>query len=245
MAKVKDSLRLDKALARAFEMSRSQAASFIKQGLVLVDGTVVKDAGFKVSLDTIISLDDNDFTADQTLKKRVFMLNKPQDFVCADRDKRYRTVVSLFSDEMHYTELHCVGRLDADTVGLILVTDDGDLSHRVTSPKSEIEKCYLAVVKNPLSNRDIERFAKGLKHAQEDKPYKSAKLEIIEPTIAKVTITEGRYHEVKRLFECVENEVLSLKRLSIGKLVLHDDLEEGEYRALTEDDIALIFAKCP
>lgn len=236
-----DKLRLDKAVSRSFEVSRKEAGYLIKQGAVSVDGEVCCDPSMKISATTPLSLDGNDFVASDYLKKRVFMINKPEDYVCADRDSRYLTVSSIFSQEPHFTELHCAGRLDVDTTGLVIVTDDGDLAHKITSPRYEIEKRYLAVVKNKLLERDIERFASSLKHPQEDKPYKSAKLEIVSDNEAIVTVTEGRFHEVKRLFECVGNEVLELKRLSIGSLLLDESLELGEYRLLDDDEISLMF----
>lgn len=237
------SIRLDKAVSHSFEVSRKEATYLIKQGMVSVDGEVVSDPSFKIAIDTPLTLDGNDFTAEEYLKKRVFMLNKPEDYVCADRDSRYLTVSSIFSEEMHAQDLHCAGRLDVDTVGLVIVTDDGDLAHRITAPRYEIEKCYLAVVKNKLCDKDIARFASGLKYPEETKPYKSAKLEILSDNEALVTVTEGRFHEVKRLFECVGNEVLELKRLSIGKLKLDESLELGAYRLLDNDEVALIFEK--
>ena len=119
------SIRLDKAVSHSFEVSRKEATYLIKQGMVSVDGEVVS-IELWIAIDTPLTLDGNDFTAEEYLKKRVFMLNKPEDYVCADRDSRYLTVSSIFSEEMHAQDLHCAGRLDVDTVGLVIVTDDGD-----------------------------------------------------------------------------------------------------------------------
>ena len=234
-------LRLDKAVSHSFEVSRKEAVFLIRDGAVSVAGEIVCDPAFKISADTPLELDGNEFTAQETMRKRVFMLNKPQGYVCADRDNRYLTVSSIFSGESHYLDLHCAGRLDVDTTGFVIVTDDGDLSHRITSPRANVEKVYIACVKNPIEERCIERFLSGLKHPEEDKPYKSAKLEIISEKVGKVTVTEGRYHKVKRLFECVGNEVLELKRVKIGALDLDESLQEGEYRELSEEEIALMF----
>ena len=169
------------------------------------------------------------------------MLNKPDGYVCADRDNNNPIVINIFSDVPKFTQMHCVGRLDIDTTGLIIVTDDGDLNHKITSPKSGVTKTYRAVTKEKISERDIENFAKGLKHPEEKTRYKSALLEIVSDNEALVTVTEGRFHEVKRLFECVGNEVLELERLYIGQLRLDEDLEEGEYREMSDEDIELVF----
>ncbi len=235
-------IRLDKAVSHNFGASRAEASYLIKNSLVEVDGEVITDPAFKISENSEISLDGNTVEADSGFKKRVFMLNKPEGYICADRDNRAPVVVNLFNEEMRYTDLHCVGRLDIDTQGLLLVTDDGELNHKITSPKTSINKVYIARTKEEISPADIEKFARGLKHPEEEKRYLPASLEILEPKLGRVTVTEGRFHEVKRLFECVGNEVVALRRVKIGGLELDDDLEVGEYRELSADEIALLFS---
>ncbi|MGN0893687.1 MAG: pseudouridine synthase [Succinivibrio sp.] len=237
----KDTLRLDKAVSHNFDVPRSQAAKFIKASLVEVDGLVITDPACKISIDSQLSLDGYDTEVSDGFKKRVFMLNKPSGYVCADRDNNNPVVVNIFSDIPKFTSLHCVGRLDIDTTGLLIVTDDGDLNHRITSPKCEVTKTYFARTREEIKAKDIELFARGLKHEEEKSRYKGALLEIVSEHEALVTVTEGRFHEVKRLFECVDNEVLELERLFIGQLRLDEALEEGEYRYLTEAEIELIF----
>jgi len=237
----KDTLRLDKAVSHNFDVPRSYAAKLIKAGDVEVDGEVVTDPASKISIEADIVIDGNEVSVSDGFKKRVFMLNKPNGYVCADRDNNNPIVINIFSDVPKFTQMHCVGRLDIDTTGLIIVTDDGDLNHKITSPKSGVTKTYRAVTKEKISERDIEHFAKGLKHPEEKTRYKSALLEIVSSNEALVTVTEGRFHEVKRLFECVGNEVLELERLYIGQLRLDEDLEEGEYREMSDENIELVF----
>ncbi|MGN1281012.1 MAG: pseudouridine synthase [Succinivibrio sp.] len=237
----KDTLRLDKAVCHNFDVPRTQAAKFIKAGLVEVDGIVVTEPASKISIDSQISLDGYDTEVSDGFKKRVFMLNKPSGYVCADRDNNNPVVVNLFSDIQKFTSLHCVGRLDIDTTGLIIVTDDGDLNHRITSPKCEVTKTYLARTRDVITPKDVELFSRGLKHEEEKSRYRSALLEIVSDHEGLVTVTEGRFHEVKRLFECVGNEVLELERLYIGQLRLDESLDEGEYRYLTDEEIELVF----
>ena len=237
----KDTLRLDKAVSHNFDVPRSYAAKLIKAGDVAVDGEVITEPAAKISIEADIVIDGNEVSVSDGFKKRVFMLNKPDGYVCADRDNNNPIVINIFSDVPKFTQMHCVGRLDIDTTGLIIVTDDGDLNHKITSPKSGVTKTYRAVTKEKISERDIENFAKGLKHPEEKTRYKSALLEIVSDNEALVTVTEGRFHEVKRLFECVGNEVLELERLYIGQLRLGEELEEGEYREMSDEDIELVF----
>lgn len=237
----KDTLRLDKAVCHNFDVPRSYAAKIIKNGLVEVDGEVISDPSAKISICAQIVIDGNEVSASDGFKKRVFMLNKPNGYVCADKDNNNPIVINIFSDIPKFTTMHCVGRLDIDTTGLLLVTDDGDLNHKISSPKMEVTKTYHVVTKDKIVEKDIELFSRGLKHPKERVKYKPALLEIFADNEALVTVTEGRFHEVKRLFECVNNEVIELKRLYIGSLKLDPELEEGEYIELDDSDIEKIF----
>ena len=236
--------RLDKCVSKLTELSRKDATALIKQGRVAVDGEVILSGAQKVDINSEIRIDDDVINLyEEAFKKRVFMLNKPTDMVCADRDKNHRIVTSLFADELRYEELHCAGRLDIDTTGLLIVTDDGELIHEITHPKKEIAKVYRAVTDKAIPERAVKAFLKGMKHPEEREAYKSAKLEIIEDNVGMVTVSEGRFHEVKRLFECVGCEVIELTRLKIGALVLDENLAEGEYRLLSDAEVKLLFAK--
>ena len=238
---VKDTLRLDKAVSHNFDVPRSAAAKLIKAGEVEVNGEIVFDPSAKILVTDEIVIDGYEVEASDGFKKRVFMLNKPAGYVCADRDNNNPVVINIFSDIPKFTQMHCVGRLDIDTTGLLLVTDDGELNHKITSPKSEVTKTYQVSTRATIVPKDVELFKKGLKHPEEKTRYKSALLEILSEHEALVTVTEGRFHEVKRLFECVNNEVTELKRLYIGQLKLDDSLEEGEYKTLDESDLQKIF----
>lgn len=233
--------RLDKCVAHAYGLTRNVAFSVIKQGYVSVDGQVIVDPTFKIDSNATLCFDEQDINVADGFKKRVYMLNKPNGCICADKDNHNRVVMDIFMGEDKASDLHCVGRLDIDTTGLLLVTDDGELNHKITSPKSAIEKVYIALTDQKIPSSAIETFARGVHHKEEKKRYKSAKLEIIEDNLAKVSVTEGRFHEVKRLFECIGLNVLELKRIQIGSLFLDEYLEEGEYRLLSDEEINKIF----
>lgn len=245
--------RLDKCVSHLTGMSRQQAAKAIRAGDVSVDGEVLTDAAQKISLESqIVIADFNDdveeqLSAQDAFKHRVFVLNKPYDFVCADRDKNYRLVVSLFNTELKSEQLHTAGRLDVDTTGLIIVTDDGELNHQITSPKKEVTKLYYAILDQAVNETAVQQFAKGIKHPEETKRYQPAKL-ILLPVDeqgrhrACVQLSEGRYHEVKRLFEMVGSNVVHLSRLAIGNLTL-GDLDIAQYRSLEESELDKLFAE--
>ena len=236
-------LRLDKAVAHNFSLTRLEASKYIKAGYVQVNGVCVDEPAAKILFTDELSFSENTVNAANGFKKRVFMLNKPQGYICADKDRDYPLVVNLLSGEPNLENLHCVGRLDLDVTGLMLLTDDGDFNHRVTSPKFNIPKTYEVETLKPLTLKNIEQFKKGLKHPLEKKRYESALLEIIADNFCRVTVHEGRYHEVKRLFECIDNEVVTLKRTAIGHLFLDETLDYGEYKLLDDESLSLIFQK--
>lgn len=235
--------RLDRAVSHAYGLSRSVSQRVIKRGQVSVDGQVISDPAFKVKGSSSLSLDGDEVGVTEAFTARVYMLNKPEGYVSADKDRDLPTVKGFFSQEVKSEDLHCVGRLDADTTGLLLVTDDGDLNHRLTSPKSGVIKVYEALTRDPIDSSYVKAFASGLKHPDEHTHYRPAFLSVTGEKSALVYVTEGRFHEVKRLFECVENEVTQLRRVAIGALRLDDNLDEGEYRLLYDDEIELLFKK--
>lgn len=236
--------RLDKCVSKLTGLSRKEATALIKEGRVLVDGEAALQAALKIPVTAVITIDDEEIALfEEGFKKRVYMLNKPADMVCADRDRNHRIVTSLFVGELRHETLHCAGRLDIDTTGLLIVTDDGELIHEITHPKKEITKLYRAVTDKPIPERAVSAFFKGLKHPEEKFPYKSAKLTLEAENVGLVEVSEGRFHEVKRLFECVGCEVIELTRLKIGSLCLDESLEEGEYRLLADDEVSLLFEK--
>ena len=172
---------------------------------------------------------------------RYFMLNKPQGYVCSTEDPDHPTVLYFLDEPVAY-KLHAAGRLDIDTTGLVLMTDDGQWSHRITSPRHHCEKTYLVTLENPLSADTAEQFAKGVQLHNEKDLTKPAVLEEVTPTEVRLTISEGRYHQVKRMFAAVGNRVVGLHRERIGEIALDPTLEPGEYRPLTEEEIASVGA---
>jgi 16S rRNA pseudouridine516 synthase len=169
---------------------------------------------------------------------RYFMMNKPTGVVCATVDAQHTTVLDLL-DEGNLKGLHVAGRLDIDTTGLVLISDDGEWTHRITSPRHKCEKSYLVTLAESMDESLIERFAEGVERKSDEGKTKPAKLEILAPTEARLIISEGKYHQVKRMFATVGNHVMALHRERIGEVVLDDELEMGEYRPLSKDEVVL------
>lgn len=229
-------MRLDKFISESTHLSRSLAKKALHRGEVTVDGQVIKDGSFKLNDSQKVCLDGEPISL---IGPRFIMLHKPVDTLCSTVDEVYPSVLNLL-ELPHKEDLHIAGRLDADTTGLVLITSDGQWSHRVTSPKRECGKTYLVQLADPLKEEWVEQFATGLALRNEDGLTKPAKLELLGSHEARLTITEGKYHQVKRMFAAVGNKVVGLHRESIGEIVLDDSLTEGEWRYLTEDEIASI-----
>ena len=202
-----------------------------------MDGDIVKDSSFKLLPEHDVEYDGN--TLVQQTGPRYFMLNKPQGYVCSTDDPDHPTVL-YFLDEPVAHKLHAAGRLDIDTTGLVLMTDDGQWSHRITSPRHHCEKTYLVTLENPLDESTAEQFAKGVQLHNEKDLTKPAVLEAVTPTEVRLTISEGRYHQVKRMFAAVGNHVVGLHRERIGDIALDASLAPGEYRPLTAEEIASV-----
>lgn len=230
-------MRLDKFIARQLGISRAIAGREIRARRVTVDGEIVRDSAFKLLPEHEVAFDGN--RLEQQDGPRYFMLNKPQGYVCSTDDPDHPTVL-YFLEEAAAHELHAAGRLDIDTTGLVLMTDDGQWSHRITSPRHHCEKTYRVGLESPVSAQTAEMFAKGVQLNNEKDLTLPARLEIITPTDVRLTISEGRYHQVKRMFAAVGNHVVLLHRERIGAIVLDETLEPGEYRALTEEEIASV-----
>lgn len=229
-------MRLDKFICESTSLTRSLAKKAMHRGDITCDGIVIKDAGFKVLEGMQICLDGEPISL---VGERYLMLNKPVDTICSTIDEVYPSVLSLLDIEKPET-LHIAGRLDADTTGLVLITSDGQWSHRITSPKKDCGKRYLVTLAEPVDESLIAIFAAGVALKNEDGLTKSAMLEIIEPQLVRLTITEGKYHQVKRMFAAMGNHVVGLHRESIGKIELDSDLALGEWRYLTTEEIASI-----
>lgn len=231
-------MRLDKFLAHHLGISRKLVNKLLKNKQITVDDEIIKLGAYQLAPAQIVKLDGEPIEA--VHGKRYFMLHKPQGYVCSTDDPDHPTIL-YFIDEPMADKLHAAGRLDLDATGLVLLTDDGQWSHRITSPKHHCEKCYLVTVADPLDSALIEQFAAGIALRGEKQLTKPAKLVILDEYHAALTISEGRYHQVKRMFAAVGNKVVALHRQRIGTIEL--DVEPGEYRPLTEEEIASVAAK--
>lgn len=229
-------MRLDKYLADMGVGTRSEVKNYIRHGKIEVDGQVVKSPEYKID----IALQQVSYNGQNiSYEPQVYyMLNKPAGVVSATEDKHDKTVLDLISDKKR-KDLFPVGRLDKDTEGLLLITNDGALAHRLLSPKKHVDKVYYAHVEGVVTTADQEAFANGV-DIGEDKLTKPAQLEILKSDMIseiKLTIQEGKFHQVKRMFEAVGKKVIYLKRLSMGTLHLDDNLALGEYRLLTQEEL--------
>lgn len=171
--------------------------------------------------------------------ERYVMMNKPVDTICSTIDEQYPSVLSLMDIEKVDT-LHIAGRLDADTTGLVLITSDGQWSHKITSPKKDCGKRYLVELADPIDNSLVSVFANGIELRNEEGLTKPALLDIITPTQVRLTISEGKYHQVKRMFAAVGNKVVNLHREAVGSIELDADLAPGEWRYLTDDEVSSV-----
>lgn len=225
-------MRLDKFLAHHLGISRSLVHRELRAGNITVDDEMIKSGSYQLAVEQIVKYLDEEITP--VTEKRYFMLHKPQGYVCSTDDPDYPTIL-YFIDEPIAEKLHAAGRLDLDTTGLVLLTDDGQWSHRITAPKYQCEKTYFVTVEQPLTEDLIETFEKGIQLKSEKNLTKPAQLEIVDELHARLTISEGKYHQVKRMFAAVGNHVVELHRERIGAIVL--DVLEGEYRPLTESEV--------
>ena len=233
--------RLDKVLANLGYGTRKELKKIVRNGIVEVNGVVAKDSGMQVDPEN-----DKIVINGEEIYYRKFiylMMNKPDGVVSATYDNRDETVIDLLEVDHQVFQPFPVGRLDKDTVGLLLLTNDGELNHRLIAPKWKVDKVYFAKIDKEVTESDIKAFQKGITL---DDGYlcKEAKLEIQsaseEGSDVLVTIQEGKFHQVKRMFEAVGKKVVYLKRIEFGTLQLDEDLEEGEYRELTEEEIAIL-----
>lgn len=231
-------VRLDKYLSDMGIASRRELKAMIKDGRLSVDMQTVTVPEYKLDPDTAdVRLDGE---ALRYSKYRYYMMYKPEGVVTATEDNRQGTVLDLVSPEMRRMGLFPVGRLDKDTSGLLLLTNDGDFAHRVISPKSEVEKLYYAKVEGIPDMSDVEAFKNGIVLADGTQCL-PAKFELTGTDECYVTVMEGKYHQVKRMLASRGKPVLKLKRLSIGKLELKESLAPGEFMELDEKDLCRVF----
>lgn len=233
-------LRIDKILSNVGYGSRAEIKVYCKKGLVKVNDKVISNPGTQVDTDT----DKIEFN-NEVVKYREFvyiMMNKPDGYLSATFDKRDPIVLDLIESSYLAFEPFPVGRLDKDTEGLLVLTNDGKLAHRVLSPKKHVPKTYYAKVDGVVTEKDVKAFEEGvtLDDGYETMPSQLKILESGETSEIELTIHEGKFHQVKRMFESVGKKVVYLKRLSMGKLKLDETLSLGEYRELTEEEVKLI-----
>ena len=229
-------IRLDKYLADMGIGTRTEVKKLIRQGKVKVDDYIVKSPEQKI--DTVTQ---KVFCEGQEVgyeEYEYYILNKPAGYVSATTDAKDKTVLDLITDKKR-KDLFPVGRLDKDTEGLLLITNDGDLAHRLLAPKKHVDKLYYAKVEGLVTEDDVKTFAEGV-NIGDDEMTRPAVLEILKSDdISEIhlTIQEGKFHQVKRMFEAVGKKVIYLKRVSMGTLRLDENLKLGEYRALTEEEL--------
>lgn len=230
--------RLDKVLANMGYGTRKEVKALVKNLEVEVDGRIVKDSSMQVDPESSTIKVSGEILE---FRKYIYIvMNKPDGVVSATFDNYDETVIDLLDIEYQAFKPFPVGRLDKDTVGLLIITNDGELNHRLTSPKWHVDKVYYAEIDKPVDENDVMAFEKGITL---DDGYEClpAKLKINESTNdgsrVMVTIHEGKYHQVKRMFESVNKKVVYLKRVSFGPITLDEKLEEGNYRELTEDEL--------
>jgi 16S rRNA pseudouridine516 synthase len=233
--------RLDKVLANLGYGSRKEVKALVKKKEVLIDGEIVKDSSMQIDPEKNVIVVSGEKI---NYRKYIYLLlNKPAGVVSATFDKYDETVIDLIADEYKVFEPFPVGRLDKDTVGFLLITNDGELNHRLIAPKWHVDKVYYAEIDGKVEENDIRAFEKGvtLDDGYECLP---AKLEILEAdengSEVKVTLQEGKFHQVKRMFNSVGKNVEYLKRISFGPMSLPEDLPEGEYRELTQQEVNLL-----
>ncbi|BBM57844.1 pseudouridine synthase [Leptotrichia trevisanii] len=247
-------MRLDKFLANSGIGTRKEVKDILKNRKISVNDIFVKDGKIQIDEKKDIVKYENKIV---NYKPFVYiMMNKPAGVISATEDNHHKTVIDLLNDEYRTYDIFPVGRLDIDTEGLLLLTNDGVLSHNLLSPKKHVDKKYYVKIANPLSEDDIKMLENGIK-LEENFVTKKAKVEIIcngsekesknsdfdenknnkNENLVYITISEGKFHQVKRMFKAVNNEVLYLKRVKMGNLLLDEKLELGEYRELTEEEL--------
>lgn len=230
-------MRLDKFISTTTTLSRAEAKKIIKKG-ILINDILIKSSDYKVDENNDIVIVNGSRLVYQ--KYVYIMMNKPQNVISATEDMTDKTVVDVLKDKDRIHKVFPVGRLDKDTEGLMLLTNDGELAHKLISPKKDVEKKYYVEVTGELKEEYLELVKDGLV-LDDGYKCKSARLEILESSkdksCANIYITEGKFHQVKRMMKALETTVTYLKRLSIGSLILDESLKLGEYRYLTDKEL--------
>ena len=232
-------MRLDKFLVACAVGSRTEVKNFLKAGRVTVNGKKEKSAKLQINEDTDeICFDGQKLDYEEFV---YYMMNKPKGVISATEDPNHKTVLDLLDDYARAKEVFPVGRLDIDTHGLLLLTNDGKLAHALLSPKRHVDKIYLARINGVMTDADVETFAQGV--PLKDFTCQPAKLELVsidtekDQSLVRVSIAEGKFHQVKRMVGYCGKEVVDLQRLTMGTLTLDEDLKRGEWRRLTKEEL--------
>jgi len=231
--------RLDKIISSQTKYSRKEIKELIHKKRILVNNQVAIKSDVKVDANnTLIEIDGKKLN----IKKHIYLiLNKPKGYISATEDRETKTVLDLVPDEYSNRNLFPAGRLDKDTTGLMIITDDGEFAHNILSPKKHVKKTYNVIIDIPITNEMINEFKKGI--ILNDGKCKTATLKKIDTYKAKVILTEGRYHQIKRMFGCFGAKVLELERIGMGNFLLPDDLKLGECRELRELELSQVSEK--
>ncbi|RZM81516.1 16S rRNA pseudouridine(516) synthase [Pseudoalteromonas rubra] len=231
--------RLDKFVSHTSELPRSKVKIGIKKGLAVVNGEKISKADHTIQQNDKVEWEGTQLVY---LGKRYYMLNKPVGYVCANQDDLHPTVFELL-DEPNLKDFHVAGRLDLDTTGLVLITNDGDWSHQITSPKKQKFKTYLVETQEALTEEALEQLRQGVTLHNEKNLTQPAIAEQLDKYSLRLSICEGKYHQVKRMLAAVGNKVVELHRENVAGIELDPQLAAGEYRLLTEDEINIINAR--
>ncbi|OFK77408.1 16S rRNA pseudouridine(516) synthase [Streptococcus sp. HMSC034E03] len=232
-------MRLDKFLVACAVGSRTEVKNYLKAGRVTVNGKKEKSAKLQINEETDeICFDGEKLDYEEFV---YYMMNKPQGIISATEDPKHKTVLDLLDDYARAKEVFPVGRLDIDTHGLLLLTNDGKLAHALLSPKRHVDKTYLAQINGIMTDADVETFSQGI--PLKDFTCQPAKLELVsidrekKQSLVRVTIAEGKFHQVKRMVAYCGKEVVDLQRLTMGTLTLDEDLKRGEWRRLSQEEL--------
>lgn len=224
-------MRLDRFVCKSTDLLRADATALINQGGIIVNGDVVTNEATQVHENNCITLDGQTLTPRPS---RYIMVHKPLDTICSNVDEGYPSLFRLINVDRAF-DLHVAGRLDTDTTGLVLVTDDGRWSYNIITPKKHCEKVYRVGLRDPIANDVATRFKHGIQLQGETTLTRPAKVDVLSPKEVLLTITEGKFHQVKRMFAAVGNRVVTLHRQKIGGIEL--DIKQGAWRHLTPDEI--------
>ncbi len=228
-------MRLDKLISKASGESRATAKKRILSGQITIDGKISRSVGLNVSGKELFEMSGKPLIY---RKFRYILLNKPKGYVCSTKDEDYPSALNLL-ELLNPSKLHFAGRLDVDTTGMVLISDDGQWTHRVTSPKNKQYKYYVVETYEPLPQESIDKIANGVKLKDSTSPTLPAIVAKQADTVITLGICEGRYHQVKRMIAAVGSRVTSLHRNSIGNIKLDKDMQSGDWRYLTEQEVAL------